>query len=312
MTRRVQSSAGPDTLVVVPDRVQKGRRASAVSLSINGGLSLLKLVTGVVGNSYALIADAIESLGDVFSSIIVWSGFVISSKPPDENHPYGHGKAEPLAALAVSLMLIGAAALIAFQAAHEIRVPHESPAPYTLIVLVVVIVIKEATYRYESGVARTIESTAIAADAWHHRGDALTSLAAGMGITIALFGGKGYESADDWAALAACTIILFNGLRFARFSVHELMDTVPETRLAEAIEEAVSRVEGARHVEKVLIRKMGSRWYVDLHLEVDPTVSVLLGHEIAHHLKDTILAARPEVADVLVHVEPYVRRGTDG
>ena len=292
----------------MPDRVHKGRRASAVSLSINGGLSLVKLVTGVAGNSYALIADAIESLGDVLSSIIVWSGFVIASKPPDENHPYGHGKAEPLAALAVSVMLISAAGLIAFQAAHGIRMEHESPAPYTLIVLLMVIVIKEATYRYESGVARAIESTAIAADAWHHRGDALTSLAAGIGITIALVGGKGYESADDWAALAACSIILFNGLRFARFSIHELMDTVPKTTAAVAIEEAAAGVQGAKRVEKVLVRKMGSRLYVDLHLEVDPAISVLQAHEIAHHVKNAIIKTRPEVADVLVHVEPYVER----
>lgn len=267
---------------------------------------MVKLVTGVVGNSYALIADAIESLGDVLSSMIVWSGFVIASKPPDEDHPYGHGKAEPLAALAVSAMLIGAAGLIAFQAAKGIRAPHDSPAPYTLIVLLTVVAIKEATYRYEWAVARSIESAAIAADAWHHRADAITSLAAGAGITIALLGGKGYESADDWAALAGCSIILINGLRFARFSVRELMDTVPQTALPGAVEEAALSVDGAKHVEKVLLRKMGPAVYVDLHLEVDPSVSVLEAHEIAHRVKDAIIVARPEVADVLVHVEPHL------
>ncbi len=288
------------------DRAKQGRRVSGISLAINGGLSVVKLVTGVVGNSYALIADAIESLGDVLSSMIVWSGFVIASKPPDEDHPYGHGKAEPLAALAVSAMLIGAAGLIAFQAAQGIRQPHDSPAPYTLIVLLAVVVIKEAMYRYEWAVARSIESAAIAADAWHHRGDAITSLAAGVGITIALLGGKGYESADDWAALAGCSIILINGLRFARFSVQELMDAVPQTALPGAVEEAALRVEGAKHVEKVLLRKMGPAVYVDLHLEVDPSVSVLEAHEIAHRVKAAIIAARPEVADVLVHVEPHL------
>jgi cation diffusion facilitator family transporter len=289
-----------------------GRRVSGISLAINGGLSVVKLVTGVVGNSYALIADAIESLGDVLSSVIVWSGFVIASKPPDENHPYGHGKAEPLAALAVSGMLVGAAGLIAYQAAQGIRQPHDLPAPYTLIVLLVVVVIKEVMYRYEWAVAKSIESTAIAADAWHHRSDAITSLAAGVGITIALFGGKGYEAADDWAALAGCTIILINGLRFARLSVKELMDTVPETALADAIEEIALRVDGAKLVEKVLIRKMGSAVYVDLHLEVDPTIPVLEAHDIAHRVKDAISAGQPAVADVLVHIEPHIEPITRG
>ncbi len=255
---------------------------------------------------------AIESLGDVLSSVIVWSGFVIASKPPDKKHPYGHGKAEPLAALAVSAMLVGAAALIAFQAAKGIRQPHDLPAPYTLIVLLVVVVIKEAMYRYEWAVAGSMESTAVAADAWHHRSDAITSLAAGVGITIALFGGKGYETADDWAALAGCAIILINGLRFARLSVTELMDTVPETTLAGAIEEIALRIDGAKLIEKVLIRKMGSAVYIDLHLEVDPTVSVLEAHDIAHRVKDAILAAQSAVADVLVHVEPHIESDTRG
>ena len=273
---------------------------------------MVKLVTGVVGNSYALIADAIESLGDVLSSVIVWSGFVIASKPPDENHPYGHGKAEPLAALAVSGMLVGAAGLIAYQAAQGVRQPHDLPASYTLIVLLVVVVIKEVMYRYECAVAKSIDSTALAADAWHHRSDAITSLAAGVGITIALLGGKGYEAADDWAALAGCTIILINGLRFARLSIAELMDTVPETNRSDEIEEIALRVDGAKLIEKLLMRKMGSAVYVELHLEVDPTVSVLEAHDIAHRVKDAISAAQPAVADVLVHVEPHVEPNTRG
>jgi cation diffusion facilitator family transporter len=217
-----------------------------------------------------------------------------------------------LAALAVSGMLVGAAGLIAFQATEGIRQPHDLPAPYTLIVLLLVVVIKESMYRYEWAVAGSIESTAIAADAWHHRSDAITSLAAGVGITIAVFGGKGFEAADDWAALAGCAIVLTNGVRFARLSITELMDTVPETTLAGAIEEIALRVDGAKLIEKVLIRKMGSAVYVDLHLEVDPTVSVLEAHNIAHRVKDAISTAQPSVADVLVHVEPNLRRNTRG
>ncbi len=283
-----------------------------VSLALNGGLAVVKLITGVVGNSYALIADAIESLGDVLSSAIVWGGLVIAARPADENHPYGHGKAEPLAALAVALMLIGAAGVIAVQAAIGIRTPHVTPAPYTLVVLLAVVVIKETMFRYESRVAKSIESTAIGVDAWHHRSDAITSLIAGAGITIALIGGKGYESADDWAALAACGVILVNGLRFVRVSVHELMDTRPETALTNAIKAAALTVDGAEHVENVLVRKMGPNLYVDLHLEVDPSVSVRDAHNIAHGVKDAIIAARREVADVLVHIEPHTQRTAEG
>ncbi|MGB2987553.1 MAG: cation diffusion facilitator family transporter [Phycisphaerae bacterium] len=286
----------------------QGRRVSRISLGLNGGLALVKLVTGIVGHSYALIADAIESLGDIFSSAIVWGGLVIASRPADENHPYGHGKAEPLAALAVAVMLIGAAIVIATQAIHGTRVPQEAPAAYTLVVLLAVVVVKEAMCRYELRTAKRIGSTAITVDAWHHRSDALTSTAAAIGITIALVGGEGYESADDWAALAACLVIVINGLRFARIAVGELMDTTPDTALADEIQVIASGVEGARFVEKVLVRKAGPALYVDLHLEVDPALTVREAHGIAHAVKDAIKSRRAEVADVLVHVEPHVER----
>ncbi len=268
----------------------------------------MKLVTGIVGQSTALIADAIESLGDMVSSGIVWGGLVIAAKPADEDHPYGHGKAEALAALAVAGMLIGAAAVIVMVAIGGIREPHGSPAPYTLVVLVGVIVIKEAMYRYELRAAMRIDSTAIFVDAWHHRSDAITSLAAAIGITIALIGGEGYETADDWAALIACLVIVANSLRFVRFAVDELMDIRPATALTDGIEAAALEVDGARFVEKVLVRKMGPRLYVDLHLEVDPAVTVQQAHGIAHAVKNAIIISRPEVADVLVHVEPHVNR----
>jgi len=288
----------------VEDRLSIGTRASSISLAVNGGLALIKLVAGIAGNSYALIADAIESLGDIISSAIVWGGLVIASRPADRDHPYGHGKAEPLAALAVALMLLGAAATIALQAVGEIRTPHHAPASYTLIVLLAVVAIKETMFRYQSRTGRSIDSTAITVDAWHHRSDAITSAAAAVGIAIALIGGKGYESADDWAALAACVVIVTNGVRFARMAVMELMDTTPRALLIDEIRATALRVDGAMYVEKLLVRKMGPRLYVDLHLEVEPTLSVLKAHGIAHAVKDAILARHAEVADVLIHVEP--------
>ncbi len=276
-----------------------------ISIALNGSLALIKLVTGIAGHSQALIADAIESLGDIFSSAIVWGGLTIASRPADENHPYGHGKAEPLAALAVAVMLIGAAAVIAVQAVGGIRAPHESPAAYTLVVLLVVVVIKESMYRYESRTARRIGSTAVIVDAWHHRSDALTSAVAAGGIAIALIGGEGYAVADDWAALAACLVIVINGLMFARSAVNELMDTTPDTSLIDSIQTDALEIEGAKFVEKVLVRKMGPHLYVDLHLEVDSTLTVREAHKIAHAVKDMIIRRWPRVADVLVHVEPH-------
>ena len=289
----------------VDDPLAQGQRASTISVALNGSLTIVKLVTGIVGHSHALIADAIESLGDIFSSAIVWGGLVMASRPADESHPYGHGKAEPLAALAVAAMLIGAAAVIAIQAAEGIRAPHQTPAAYTLVVLLVVVVIKETMYRYESRIAKRIGSTAIIVDAWHHRSDALTSAVAAGGITIALVGGEGYEVADDCAALAACLVIVVNGLRFARSAVNELMDTTPDTTLIDSISTVALEAEGAKLVEKVLVRKMGPNLYVDLHLEVDPRLTVSRAHEIAHMVKDMIIARWPQVADVLVHIEPH-------
>ncbi|MFQ5591779.1 MAG: cation diffusion facilitator family transporter [Phycisphaerae bacterium] len=288
-------------------RASQGLRTSTISMALNGGLGLVKLVTGIVGQSYALIADAIESLGDIFSSVIVCGGIVIASRPADEDHPYGHGKAEPLAALAVATMLIGAATAISIQAVHEIVQPHGVPAGYTLPVLLAVVTVKELMYRYEVRIARHIDSVAVAVDAWHHRSDALTSTAAAIGITIALVGGEPWAMADDWAALAACLVIFVNGVRFARTAIAELMDTAPRTAFIDNVHEAASVVKGARFVEKVLVRKMGPSLYVDLHLEVDPSMSVHDAHGIAHAVKDSILRSQPEVADVLVHIEPHNR-----
>lgn len=291
--------------VGVDGSLAKARRASLLSIALNIALALVKLATGVAGNSYALVADAVESLGDVFSGAIVWGGMVIASRPADEDHPYGHGKADPLAGLVVALLLLLAAGWIASEAVHHIRVPHRSPAAYTLIVLITVIVIKEGMYRFLLRTGEHIGSTALCADAWHHRGDAITSAAAAIGITIALIGGAGYEAADDWAALLACLLIAGNGVRFTRRAVLELMDTTPHASLSDGFRATALKVDGAEAIEKVLVRKMGPRLYVDLHLEVNPSLTVLEAHAIAHAVKDRIMEDWRQVADVLVHVEPH-------
>lgn len=287
------------------DRFSQGQRTWILGIAVNGGLAIIKLVAGIVGNSYALVADSVESLGDIFSSLIAWCGFAIGSRPADDNHPYGHGKAEPLAALAVAVMLCFAAMGIAWEAVHAMRTPHDAPAPYTLIVLIVTIVIKEAMFRFASRTGKDIDSSVILADAWHHRSDAITSLAAAVGITLTLLAGPAWITADEWAALLACLVIAGNGLRFVRHAIRELMDTAPPDAPLAEIRSSALTVQGARAIEKVLTRKVGPNWFVDLHLEVDGHVPVRDAHEIAHNVKDAIMHRLPAVADVLIHVEPY-------
>jgi len=285
----------------------RGLRLSLAGLFINGALAIIKLVTGIVGHSYALIADAVESMADIFGSIVVWSGLRIARRPPDENHPYGHGKAEPLAALVVALMLIGAAIGISIEAVREIISPHHAPAAYTLWVLFGIITVKELLYRIGRRIARDSASSAVLADAWHHRSDALTSLAAAVGISIALIGGAGYEPADDWAALAASAVILYNAIRIMRPPLGELMDVEP-AEITDRVRTVAGRVEGVMDVEKVLARKSGTHYWVDMHVEVDGRMSVCDAHEVAHQVKDAVRVAMPSVVDVLIHIEPAGHR----
>jgi cation diffusion facilitator family transporter len=251
-----------------------------------------------------LVADGIESTTDIFSSLIVFGGLQLSSKPPDENHPYGHGKAESLAAMLVSVFLIGAAFLIAVQSIQEIRSPHSSPAWYTLVILVIVIVVKELLFRRMYRVGETLDSSSLRSDAWHHRSDAITSLAVFIGISIALVGGEGYESADDWAALLACGIIFINGLRLLRPALNEVMDAAPPDAFEERVVALASGVEGVVDIEKCRIRKSGLGYLMDIHVEVDSEIPIREGHLIGHEVKDQLLDSGLPITDVVVHIEP--------
>jgi len=284
--------------------LEAGLRVSLVAIAINAVLATVKLVAGLLGNSYALTADAIESFADIGSSALVWGGLTISARPPDQNHPYGHGKAEALAALVVALMLFGAGVGIAVQAIREIVTPHNVPAAFTLYVLVAVVAVKETMYRMASAVGGRLGSTAVLADAWHHRSDAITSLVAGVGIAIAVCGGPGYAPADDWAALAASGVIFYNGGRFVRRAVDELMDIRPAEDVLAGAGRVARGVPGIDAVEKILARKMGTTYLLDMHVEVDASMSVRDAHTLAHRVKDAIRGSNPRIADVLVHVEP--------
>lgn len=286
----------------------RARRAVVAGLLANIALAGVKLVAGLLGHSYALVADAVESLTDIVGSVVVWSGLRIAARPADENHPYGHGKAEPLAALLVAAIIFVAGAGILFEAIAEIITPHHAPAPFTLAVLVGVVVIKEGLFRFMSRTAREHDSSVLHADAWHHRADAITSIAAFVGISVALIGGKGWEMADDIAAILASLVIMYNAYRLVRDPIHELMDAEPSD-VVERAREIAAGIDGVRMVEKSWARKAGAGHWLDLHVQVDPAMPVLEAHDIAHRVKDAIREAIPSVRDVLVHIEPYRPRG---
>jgi cation diffusion facilitator family transporter len=284
--------------------LRSGARIALVGMGANVVLATAKITAGALGHSYVLIADGIESALDIAGSAIIWGGLRIAARPADETHPYGHGKAEPLAAIVVSLGVLAAALVLAIQSVRELFQPHERPHPFTLVVLVVVVLVKELLFRVVIRLGEKVESTAVQTDAWHHRTDAFTSIAAFIGISIALIGGPDWRNADAYAALFACALIAWNGWRLLYPALHEIMDTAPQGKIVDAICAAASGVPGVIDVEKCLVRKMGLSFYVDLHVGVEETISVRAGHKIAHEVKDAIRRTDERIADVLVHIEP--------
>ena len=288
-------------------RTQTAIRTTIVSIVVNAVLAAVKIVVGIVGHSFALIADGIESLNDLIASGVVLLSLRVSAIPPDEEHPYGHGKAEQLGALFSALSLLGAGGVIVFQSTRNLIDRHTSPSWFTLPVLVLVIVVKELLSRYALKKSVETTSAALKGDAWHHRSDAITSAAAFIGLSIALIGGKGYESADDWAALLACVVILFNGYRIFRAALNEIMDAAAPDPLQKEIRALSSSVPGVVRIEKCRTRKSGLGLFVDIHVEVDGDLTVRRGHEIAHQVSDHLKASSLSVQDVVVHVEPALR-----
>src|SRR4051794_12413274 len=257
--------AAQPTAKTPASNLQSAARIALVGMLLNLVLAIVKIAAGVVGNAYALIADGIESMLDIGGSAVIWGGLKFASRPPDETHPYGHGKAEPLAAAIVAALVLAAAVGLALQSVREIRTPHHAPAAFTLVVLIAVVVVKESLFPRVSRLGREGESSAVQADAWHHRADVFTSVAAFIGISIALIGGPGWESADDWAAPFACAVIALNGVLLIGPALHEILDTAPRGDVCGPIRDAARRVPGVLGVEKCLVRKMGLQFYVDLH-----------------------------------------------
>ena len=283
---------------------QTAIRITYFSIVGNAGLAIIKGLAGFFGNSYALIADAIESTADIFSSFLVLFGLKYASKPADKNHPYGHGRAEPLITFLVVGFLITSATIIAYESIKNIGTPHELPKIWTLFVLIPLIIWKEISFQLVIRKAKETNSSSLKADAWHHRSDAITSIAALIGISIALYFGNGYETADDWAALFASGFILYNSYKIFRPALGEIMDEHLYDDLVADIRKVSLSCAGVVATEKCFVRKAGMKYHVELHAIVQADITVKFGHEIAHNLKDTLLNDIPQLGHVLIHIEP--------
>jgi len=284
---------------------RRGLLATMLGVVVSSVLAVIKVGAGILGHSYALVADGIESLLDIMSSMIVWGSLRIATQPANERFPYGYTKAEPLAGLAVATALFGAAIWITVHSIHEIRHPDRLPAPFTLVVLVLVVTTKEVLFRVLVRTGESIGSKAMQADAWHHRSDSLTSIAAFLGISIALWGGPGYESADDWAALFAAGVIVYNAARLFRSTWTEVLDVSAPEAVVQAIRDTAAAVEGVKAIDKCRVRRSGLALFVEIHVVVDGGISVREGHDLGHRVKDALLATDHGILDVAVHIEPF-------
>jgi cation diffusion facilitator family transporter len=306
----LERSSSRDYRSAMHSKASAGIRVVRNGMLVNASLAATKLAAGIIGNTYALVADATESAADIFASLIVWGGLTIGAQPADEDHPFGHGKAEALAAAVVSIMLLGAAVGIAFEAVREIRTPHEWPAAWTLFILVAVMVVKWVFSRRVGDIGAQTNSTAVAADAAHHLSDAITSAAAFIGISVAVVArrmGAGHEwaAADDWAALLASLVIAFNGVSMIRAAMHDLMDRMPGSDVVLPIRRVAESVPGVLAIEKLHVRRVGTGYRVIVHVQADGHMSLDQAHALGGLVKHEICRSTPHVQSVLVHMEPF-------
>ena len=290
--------------------VRQAIRAAQAGAASNLVLAIAKIAAGVFGHTYALVADGIESLADVVSSLIVWGGVALGAQPADEDHPYGHGKAESLAAAAVSAILLVAAIAIVFQAVQEIRVPHRFPEAWTLGVLLAVIILKSLLARRVQQVSVASGSAAVEADAAHHLSDAITSAAAFIGISAALLGrkfggGPRWAAADDWAALVAAVVISRNGIAMFLAALHDLMDRTPGAAVLTPLRNAALSVAGVEAIEQLAARRVGIGYRVTVHVQADPETTLQDAHALGGRVKYAMCHAGFRIQSVLVHMEPY-------
>jgi cation diffusion facilitator family transporter len=279
--------------------------AAWVGLVINLGLGLTKLIGGILGDSFALISDSINSLGDVFGTVVVLVAVRIAQQPADQEHPYGHTRAEAIAASTVAVLIIMSALGIGWEAIQRMSLVHTLPETWTLWIAGGNVVIKEWLYRYKRRVAKRTGSRAMLANAWDHRSDAFCALAVLIGLAVVRWGNGSYMWADELAALVVVAAILFSSFRLYRDSASELMDVQADEGLVEQVRTMASTIPGVRGVEKLWVRKSGLEYFVDIHIEVDPDLTVAEGHRIGHIVKARLTGCFASIRDVLVHLEPF-------
>jgi cation diffusion facilitator family transporter len=294
----------PAHQAAIADRALKGARLVARGMALNAVLAVVKVAGGILGHAYALVADGVESMSDIAISILIWAGFQWAARPPDAEHPYGHGKAEAVAGLFTAVVVLAAGVGIGWHAVNEVQNPAQVPQWWTLVILAGVVAAKVVFSRRLDAVGRDTESTALGAEAWHHLSDAMTSGAAFIGISIAVIGGPRYAAADGWAALVASVVIAYNGIKIFRKALNEVMDIAVPPKMENEVRALAGRVPGVASLDKCRIRKSGLSYLVDIQIRVAGDLSVREGHQIAHAVKDTLLASRLRVSDVTVHVEP--------
>ncbi len=281
-----------------------GRGSAWQGIALNSGLGGAKLLAGIFGHSYALVADAAESFSDVLGSVVTLYGLSIAAQPADRDHPLGHGRAETLAAGLTALALCLVGGWIFWSSLVSLGMPRTAPHAWALIVLVPVIIAKEWMFHTMRARGRQSGSLAVIADAWHQRSDAITSLAALLGILIATIGGPACSHADNWAALLASLWLILTGLWLLGPTVHEIMEGSPDPSLVEYIRGVGSECNGVISIDQVGVRKLGMRLIVEMNVIVDRELPVYKGHAIAHVVKDRIQSDLPQVRDVVIHIEP--------
>ncbi len=284
--------------------MQTGQRVAALGMAVSAVLAIVKIAAGIAGHSTAVVADGLESTGDVFASGFVFLGLTLAAIPADENHPYGHGRVETLTGLLIGLFLTAGGALISYISLQSLGRPHAPVAPFVVYPLLASLVAKAALAVYKFRNGRQLKSDALRADAWNDAMDSVSAAAALIAVGLALADPLHFMEADRYGGFIVGLIVVTTGARVAYDTAMQLMDTMPGDDLMNEVR-AVARSEpGVRGIEKCFARKTGLRYHVDLHLEVDPEMTVRRSHEIAHLVRERILARLDWVADVLVHVEP--------
>jgi cation diffusion facilitator family transporter len=284
--------------------MQVGQRVAAAGMIVSGLLAVIKIVVGLAGHSTAVVADGLESASDVFASGLVLLALTLAAKPADEDHPYGHGRVEILTGLLIGLVLTAGGALICYISFEHLGAPRQPLAAYVIWPLFLSLAAKTGLAAFKFHYGRKLKSAALTADAWNDAMDTLSATAALIAVGVTLSNPTRYLDADRYGGAVVGLIVIAAGVRVVRDTSLQLMDTMPDDQMMSQIRAAAAGVRGVRGVEKCFARKTGMRYHVDLHLEVDPDMTVRQSHEIAHEVRQRVVGTIDWVADVLVHVEP--------